>query len=284
MSDNVFKSFIDLAKEKMPSHVWLEKPKFLKDFQAAVEKIASSNLYPNWHMSIKVGGTLFNQLAKTEPNNPNILKMFSDAKSSKMKNIFKVKNERKTGFVEIKTFLDSGANDVMFNDKTLSNNLVKSKTRIETATKGDVINETSVGKVKLFYPDGKTVFSFGENNQALFSEKLADNLVSVSKICENNLAVLFSKEKYVIYANNLKVQGRKVHEQARDPQTGLYPLTLLKQVENSCDGGPKGTELSHLREKYATHNQGVVAYLEKQNFEKLCPAGKAKQSFPRLPL
>jgi hypothetical protein len=93
-----FKSLLDFAKEKMPKFIFLEKPKLLKDFSSLVDKIASTNLYPSWYMSIKVGGVLFNQLAQKEPNNPNILKMFADAKAARQKIAKRFEEPSKTSY------------------------------------------------------------------------------------------------------------------------------------------------------------------------------------------
>lgn len=128
---------------------------------------------------------------------------------------------------KLELILDSGANETMVNRRSLIDTLDTRKTKIITAGKNFETGNYGTPK-KVYFPN-QTELQFGKENKIVFSENLTDNLVSVGRICESGLSVLFNSEKYTIFKNPVTVRGECVHTQFRDPQTGLFPLTLLTE-------------------------------------------------------
>ena len=61
--------------ERLPKMVYLDSPAALPRWIESVKKAAETLLY---RTSVKVGGTLFKQMEKTDPNDPSIRKMVED--------------------------------------------------------------------------------------------------------------------------------------------------------------------------------------------------------------
>jgi hypothetical protein len=139
----------------------------------------------------------------------------------------------------------------MVTDKRFSKTLTERTTSIMTASK----NADRIGVVfghlkKFLFSDGQTPLRFGEENLAIFSSGLSENLASVGKICESGFSILFSRHGYTIFKSTSQVRGKPVHVQSRDPRTGLYPLTVMsenfygeKRSERDVfpDSGPSGS-------------------------------------------
>src|SRR3954470_17965142 len=88
--------------------------------------------------------------------------------------------------------------------------------------------QRQLGQVEFFFGDLRTPVPMGVENRALFSEGLADNLSSVSRLIEAGLKVIFDRNGY----REVNVWGVVVHKEAKEPQTGLDPLTLFSSKEN----------------------------------------------------
>ena len=136
-----------------------------------------------------------------------------------------------SNFMKIKTYLDSGANEFLLKQKSLAKDLKDVCTTIETAGGGKDLSATSTGQVDFYFADLRTRVPMGTANRALFSEGLVDNLASVSRLTETGLKVIFDKEGYRIVKGDVAIRGVVVHKEAKEPQSGLYPLTLFVQNE-----------------------------------------------------
>ena len=115
----------------------------------------------------------------------------------------------------------------MFKDKTLPLRTLQDTT-INTAKKrssGDqsLIKDAFFGTVKNVFLPSLTPISPGQENRGVFSEELNSNLGSVGRICDNDLLIVFSKEKYFILpADKTEIYSQVLHTQERDPNTGFY--------------------------------------------------------------
>jgi hypothetical protein len=136
------------------------------------------------------------------------------------------------GFKKIDTFLDSGANEFMFKDKNLANDVQFIKAKIETAKGGEVMFGSSAGSADLYFSP-EVQFRAGQKNRILFADGLAENLSSVGRLCDTGLTVVFDSERSRIFSGRIEIVGEVVHQENRDPQTGLYPLTVFKKI-NEC--------------------------------------------------
>jgi len=67
----------------MPKHVFLLNANDFEKFDEAVQKAAGIVLYSGWIFSSRVGGSLFEEVRKKEPENEDIVKMLNDAKKQK---------------------------------------------------------------------------------------------------------------------------------------------------------------------------------------------------------
>jgi hypothetical protein len=130
-------------------------------------------------------------------------------------------------FSRVKTYLDSGANEFMLKNKSIGKNFQDVRTTIQTAGGSRELNATSAGQVDFFFSDLRTPVPMGAQNRALFSEGLVDNLASVSRLTETGLKVIFDKDGYKVVRGEVTVRGVVVHKEAKEAQSGLYPLTLF---------------------------------------------------------
>src|SRR5690349_2883539 len=78
----------------------------------------------------------------------------------------------------------------------------------------------------------------------VFSKELADNLVSVSRLADGGMTIVFDEQgSRVFKSKNFRAYGEQVHFEKRDPVTGLYPITLRYGV-----GGVESMHEPSLRE------------------------------------
>ena len=124
--------------------------------------------------------------------------------------------------------LDSGASEFMFNNTNLAHSLESSNRTKIVGASGPVASGKYGKSIDVYFPgDHSNPVKIGTHNKAVFSGDLEDNLASVGRLCEGGYIVVFHEDKYRIYkSGNIRVEGKFVHEQHRDPHTGLYPLTL----------------------------------------------------------
>ena len=134
--------------------------------------------------------------------------------------------------------MDSGANEHMFKTQSVFTHITDKKSSILTACTSGENNFASVGNTKkIFFEDGKNL-AVEQNSPGVFSEHLMENLVSLGKICDTgNHTVIFDKKGYVIFQGEVTARGKEVGAQDRDPQTGLYPITLTTDATRGCRAG-----------------------------------------------
>jgi hypothetical protein len=183
---------------------------------------------------------------------------------------YRVKLGNVFGFEKLNMVLDSGATETMVTEEKFADKLTNITTKIMTASKNADGLGGVYGHLKSFlFSDGQTPVRFGENDLAIFSGGLSDNLASVGKICEGGFSILFSRHGYTIFKSTSQVRGKPVHTQSRDPRTGLYPLTLMsekfygqkqKQRDDLSDSGLRNSHDNIHRG--ASHPGDVVASAE----------------------
>ncbi len=105
---------------------------------------------------------------------------------------------------------------------------------VTACSEKDKSNKASVGKTKAlkFYNDRKLAIDV--NSEAIFSEELVENLVSVGKICDTDQTVVFDQYGYMVFQGKVSASGDRVYAQNRDPLTGLYPIVLTTERTGDC--------------------------------------------------
>src|SRR5579872_5368733 len=103
------------------------------------------------------------------------------------------------------------------------------KTGISTATEGSGAATGIYGTPRQF------VFSGGNrrvalNSKAVWCEKLNDNLLSVGRLCDSGFSVVFTARNCCVFVGD-HFRGKPIHQQARDPATGLYPVFLVENFQ-----------------------------------------------------
>ena len=124
----------------------------------------------------------------------------------------------------VRAWLDSGANETMFRESTsIATDIRHSRMEIDTAHRGDHIGASKMGKVVLKNGDGTAMGGF---DNVLFADGLTENLVSVGRITDCGMTVVFTKTGSMVYDSDYMATGKLLHTEERDGQTGLYPITL----------------------------------------------------------
>ena len=140
-------------------------------------------------------------------------------------------------------YLDSGANTHMFKKQNVFESIESKQAKLQTACENNYenMNQARVGKTKaLKY---KThVLAIEKDSEAVFCEKLVENLVSVGKICDQEHTIVFDKHGYVIFKGEVSARGIDIHAQDRDLLTGLYPMDLTtKSDSRGCRADSKSS-------------------------------------------
>jgi len=136
---------------------------------------------------------------------------------------------------KIHTFLDSGAGENMFKTRDVFTKIGEKKSTLLTACT-DAKSSAVQGQMKgLKYDKTNIDVNLDTKNRAIFCDQLNENLVSVGKMCENKQVIVFDQHEYVIFKGKVSIQGEVVYAEGRDPQTGLYPLTLTTEIGPQID-------------------------------------------------
>jgi len=165
---------------------------------------------------------------------------------------------------KVRAWLDSGANESMFRDGKIAKSLTSSRIRIDTARVGECIDSTQVGEVELHTKDGILLPGF---RKVIFSGRLADNLASVGRISDGGYTIVFDREySYIYESRNIKIEGKRVHREPRDRDTGLYPITLSLAPNRVFGGGSGGVFVQNVPEFWAKTAKAVIE--RAKNFER----------------
>src|SRR5579872_2948530 len=118
----------------------------------------------------------------------------------------------------------------MIKNREIFESLNPRKTNISTATAG---SGTTVG----VYGNPKPLMFAGRNrivcSKAVWCERLNDNLLSVGRLCDAGFSVVFTARNCLVFVGD-RFRGKPLHQQARDPATGLYPIFLVQNLDGDC--------------------------------------------------
>lgn len=122
---------------------------------------------------------------------------------------------------------DTGATRSLHPNGRSAFNFSRVSLEISTACVGNTMRSEGVGKMLLYTPEGLPVPGF---EQVVFSKQCAKKLASV--LCDAGLICVFDKHGLTTYEEkNVSVEGKIFTKDERDKKTRLYPLSLLRKVD-----------------------------------------------------
>jgi hypothetical protein len=86
-----------------------------------------------------------------------------------------------------------------------------------------------VGSMKLYTPDGNLFPGF---DNVVFAKQCARKLASVGELCDAGMVCVFDKYGLTTFQEkNVKIEGKFFTKDERDKKTDLYPISLLRKVD-----------------------------------------------------
>jgi hypothetical protein len=99
---------------------------------------------------------------------------------------------------------------------------------IGTANIDGSIDSSETGEIHFIT---RTNFHLPGFSNVIFAPKLANNLVSVGRLTEGGITVVFNATGSRLFATRgLNISGDEIHSEERDRRSGLYPLTVFHQT------------------------------------------------------
>jgi hypothetical protein len=123
-------------------------------------------------------------------------------------------------------FADTGANCHIHPDTTAASSFCSMDFSIGTVTGPLAMTSDGVGSMELYTPGGSSMPGF---DRVVFSKQASVKLASVGTICDQDMVCVFNSTGLRIYrSDDIKIEGQIIAQDARDPRTRLYPLSLRR--------------------------------------------------------
>ena len=121
--------------------------------------------------------------------------------------------------------LDSGASEMVFRDRSIAGDAkLNPNLCMNVAVDAGFRPAIYEGSVSAVLP--KKNFQLPGFDRVLFPDKAVANLVSVGRLCDNGLVVVFERNRACLYREkDFRPTGTLVHEEKRS-ENGMYPLHL----------------------------------------------------------
>jgi hypothetical protein len=124
---------------------------------------------------------------------------------------------------------DTGATRTLHPNGRSAASFSRVSLEIKTACIGNSMRSEGVGCMKLYTPDGKPFAGF---DNVVFSKQCAQKLASVGEICDAGMVCVFDKHGLSVFEEkDIQIEGKLITRDERDKKTRLFPLSLLRKVD-----------------------------------------------------